>query len=79
MDPYLFGAYWHFYEEKPMPIPKDLTQDKIIVNGQKATDLGRTPNVAKPWRDGDPAKGLIDPVTMRPVEQPGSKAGEEEA
>jgi hypothetical protein len=56
-----------------MPIPKDLPQDKIIVNGQKATALGRAPKVLKPWREGDPANGLIDPVTLRPREVPNDR------
>lgn len=46
-----------------MPIPKDIDQSRIVVNGRPATELGRTPKIVKPWRQG--GESLIDPVTLK--------------
>lgn len=34
-----------------MPVPKNIEQAKVVVNGQRATDLGRAPKVVKVWRE----------------------------
>lgn len=49
-----------------MPIPKDLPQARVLVNGVKATDLGRDPKVAKPWREEKPRDLLTEAAQKGP-------------
>src|SRR5512137_741044 len=51
-----------------MPIPKNLPQQKITVNGRKAEKSKRVPKVMKSWRQVDGPK--LDPRTYRMISLP---------